>query len=218
MAPARERAWDCATGNGQAARGLARHFAFVEATDASAPQVAAAAPHERVRFGVAPAERTDFAARAFDAVCVAQAYHWFDAPAFHAEVRRVIRPGGVVAIWGYDGLRVLREFDAAFERVVLAPIAAHWPAQNRLLWNGYRDLPFPYERLESPGFAIELSWTLAQLVDYLGTWTAVKRHVAAGHADFLREVEEALRGPWGGAGERRVVMPLHFLCGRHGRA
>ena len=32
IAPARERVWDCATGNGQAAVGLARYFAEVEAT------------------------------------------------------------------------------------------------------------------------------------------------------------------------------------------
>src|SRR3954463_11009233 len=78
VAPARERAWDCATGNGQAARGLAAHFAEVIATDASAAQIAAATPHARVRFEVAPAECTPLPAKSFDAVCVAQALHWFD--------------------------------------------------------------------------------------------------------------------------------------------
>ncbi|MEM7040277.1 MAG: SAM-dependent methyltransferase, partial [Bacteroidota bacterium] len=35
-----ERAWDCGTGNGQAARALAERFARVEATDISANQLA----------------------------------------------------------------------------------------------------------------------------------------------------------------------------------
>ena len=214
VAPSTQRAWDCATGNGQAARGLARHFGQVEATDASAAQIAAAIAHPRVRYGVAPAERTAFEAQSFDLVCVAQALHWFDIEAFHREAHRVLKPRGVFAAWAYDGLKVLAEFDETFRRVVIGPIRKLWPPQNQLLWRGYRDLPFPYEPIEAPRFEIELQWTLAQLIDYLATWSAVKRYIAEGHPDFLGEVAEALRPAWGGEGPRRVVMPLHFLCGR----
>ena len=174
-------------------------------------------PDPRVRYSVAPAERTTFAPAAFDAVCVAQALHWFEQEAFHREVRRVLRPGGVFAAWGYDGLKVLGDFDAAFRRVVLDPVRDLWPPQNRLLWNGYRELPFPYEPIAAPAFEVVVDWTLEQLVDYLGTWTAVKRFIAQGHANFLAEAAEALAPVWGEAGARRVVMPLHFLCGRHAR-
>lgn len=189
----------------------------MEATDASAAQVAAATPWAGVRFSVAPAERAPFPDRSFDAVCAAQSYHWFDPAPFHAEVHRVLKPGGILAVWGYDKLVVAPEVDAALERALLDPIASHWPPQNRLLWNGFGDLPFPYERLQSPSFEIVAEWSLAQLVGYLGTWTAVKRHVASGHGSFLADVERALVKPWGRAPARRVTMPLHFLCGRHGR-
>jgi SAM-dependent methyltransferase len=214
VAPSTERAWDCATGNGQAARGLARHFTEVQATDASAQQVAAAGADPRVRYSVAPAESTSFKAGTFDAVCVAQALHWFDIEAFNREVRRLLKPRGIFAAWGYDGVHVLEEFDESFGRVVLEPIKRLWPSQNRLLWRGYKDLPFPYEAVEAPRFEIQLDWTLAQLIEYLATWTAVKRYMAKGHPTFLAEVEEALRPAWGDTGPRRVVMPLHFLCGR----
>ena len=52
----RRRVWDCATGSGQAALGLAPHFESVLATDASAAQVRAADSHPRVRYAVAQAE------------------------------------------------------------------------------------------------------------------------------------------------------------------
>ena len=214
VAPSTQRAWDCATGNGQAARGLARHFAGVEATDASAGQIAAAPAHPGVRYSVAPAERAPFAAASFDAVCVAQALHWFDVAAFHREVHRVLEPRGVFAAWAYDGMRVLAEFDAAFREVVLDRVKHLWPPQNKLLWRGYRDLPFPYEPIAAPRFQIELQWTLAQLIGYLGTWTAVRRYIADGHATFLVDAAEALRPAWGDDAPRRVVMPLHFICGR----
>src|SRR4029077_8666035 len=51
-----ELAWDCATGNGQAAVGLARHFEKVIATDASAQQIESAEPDKRISYRVAPAE------------------------------------------------------------------------------------------------------------------------------------------------------------------
>src|SRR5690606_13750301 len=45
LAPARDLAWDCGAGNGQAAVSLVAHFAQVVATDASAQQIARAFPH-----------------------------------------------------------------------------------------------------------------------------------------------------------------------------
>ena len=39
LCPAHDLAWDCATGNGQAAVALAPHFEQVIATDASAQQI-----------------------------------------------------------------------------------------------------------------------------------------------------------------------------------
>lgn len=155
--PGHDRVWDCACGNGQASIGLARHFAAVEASDASAAQIAQAQPDPRVRYSVRPAECTDFAEASFDAVCVAQALHWFDFAPFFAEVRRVLKPGGVFFAWGYHRFHVTPAFDAAFERSVERLLAPYWAAQNALLWNGYRDVPRPagFEPITLPPLAIE---------------------------------------------------------------
>jgi hypothetical protein len=82
IAPAHDRAWDCATGSGQAAVGLAAHFGSVIATDASAEQIGNATRHGRVMYRVAPAERSGIEGNSVDLVTVAQALHWFDMPAF----------------------------------------------------------------------------------------------------------------------------------------
>ena len=47
LVPAHDLAWDCATGNGQAALGLTPHFRTIIATDASPGQIAQAHPHPR---------------------------------------------------------------------------------------------------------------------------------------------------------------------------
>jgi ubiquinone/menaquinone biosynthesis C-methylase UbiE len=215
VAPGRDRAWDCATGNGQAAIGLSRHFRAVEATDASEQQVANAIAANGVRYSVQPAERTGFAPGSFDAVCVAQALHWFDLDRFYAEVRRVLKPGGVIAAWGYGWTRTSPAVDEALERHLLAKIKPYWPAQNAQLVAGYRTIAFPFEPIETPNFRIEVRWTLAQFLAYVGTWTATRRYVAEHGRRVLDETAEVLAAAWGDEEARTVVMDLAMRCGRH---
>jgi hypothetical protein len=215
LAPARRRAWDCGTGNGQAAVSLVAHFAEVCASDPSAEQVAHAIAADRVSYSVQPAERTSFPDRHFDAICVAQALHWFEFAAFFAEVRRVAVPGAAFAAWGYDRLLVSPEFDARFQTVVLDALMPYWPEQNRLLWNGYADVPLPFERMVAPTFEIRVPWNFPQWFAYLQTWSAMRRCVQALGADFLVAAERALLPLWGAPESRReVVMPLHVLAAR----
>src|SRR5688572_31614578 len=162
--PSRDAAWDCATGSGQAALGLARHFARVEATDASAEQIANATAAPNVAYSVQPAEATSFASASFDAVCVAQAVHWFDVERFYAEVKRVLRPRGVLLLTAYGWSSVSAEVDKVVKSAVLPAIQPHWSPQNQLVVDGYRDLPFPFERIEFEPLAIEVAWTLGQYV------------------------------------------------------
>lgn len=216
VAPGTERAWDCATGSGQAAIGLARHFRDVEATDASAEQVRHAAAAANVRYSVQPAERTEFPDASFDAVCVAQALHWFDLDRFYAEVLRVLKPGGVVAVWGYDWMRSARGFDALFTEGILDKLKDSWPAQNRVLWNGYRTIAFPFERVEAPRFEMRLDWSFEQFAGYVGTWTGTRKYLEREGAHALDRDWERLRRAWGDIPQREFVVPLHFLCGRHG--
>src|SRR5215470_15770711 len=100
--PERRRvAWDCATGNGQAALPLAERFDRVVATDASAEQIAHATPHPRVSYGVGLADESGLDGESVDLVTVAQALHWLALDRFFAEVRRVVVEGGVLAVWCY---------------------------------------------------------------------------------------------------------------------
>jgi SAM-dependent methyltransferase len=214
VAPGRERAWDCATGSGQAALGLARHFAHVEGTDASAQQVANATAAPNVTYSVQPAEATSFAPASFDAVCVAQAVHWFDIERFYSEARRVLKPRGVLLLTAYGWSGVTPEVDRVVKREVLVPIENDWPPQNQLIIDGYRDLPFPFERIDFPPMEIQVLWTLDQYADYIGTWSATRRLLER-EPGFLDGVRSALARAWPGGEARVVTMPLVVLCGRH---
>ena len=116
LAPGHELAWDAGAGNGQASTGLAAHFAQVIATEPSAAQLAEAAPHPKVNYHQSAETAPMIADGSVDLVTVAQAVHWFDRPNFYAEVRRVLRPGGVVALWAYELGIISPEINAAVLR------------------------------------------------------------------------------------------------------
>src|SRR3712207_6815991 len=89
-------AWDCATGNGQATTHLARYFGRVVATDESAEMIAQAPRDPKIEYRVVEAEDSGIEDQVVDLVTVASAIHWFDLSRFYAEVRRVVRSGGVI--------------------------------------------------------------------------------------------------------------------------
>lgn len=204
-APAHDVAWDCATGSGQAALGLAAHFRQVIATDASAAQIAAAAPHPRVRYHVAAAEASGIAPRSVQLVTVAQALHWFDQDAFHAEVRRVVVPGGVVAAWGYALFELAPAVDALVRRFAYETLTGYWPPERAHVDAEYRSLPFPFPELPFPDVALEQSLTLDALAGYLRTWSAVLRHRERTGHDPVPALVDELRAWWGDAAVPRRV-------------
>lgn len=219
VAPGHERAWDCATGNGQAARGLAPHFREVVATDASAEQLRNAVPHPGVVFGVASAEASGLEAASVDLVTVAQALHWFDLPRFFAEAARVLRPGGVLAAWCYVQVTVSAEVDAVVDRLYRETVGPFWPPERALVEDGYRSLalPPPFTEVAAPEFEMEMRWTPAELLGYLGTWSAAQRHRRATGRDAVAEVAAELATAWGPAEEARTVRwPLGLRVARRG--
>ena len=214
-APAHALAWDCATGSGQAALGLAAQFDAVTATDASPQQIATAHAHPRVRYAVAPAEDSGIAAGSVDLIAVGQALHWFDFSAFYAEAARVLRPGGVLAAWGYGLMQVCPAVDAAVWRLYGPIVGAYWPPERRYVEAQYRTLPFPLNAFAAPEFVMKADWTLAQLIGYLGTWSAVQRYRQELGADPLLLIADELASAWGDADARRCVRwPLFLRVGR----
>jgi SAM-dependent methyltransferase len=214
-APNDQLALDCATGNGQAAVALAEFFQKVIALDASGEQIAKAQPNERVEYRVAPAESTGLPAHSVAAITVAQALHWFDLEAFCAEARRVLQPRGVLAVWAYNYLRLSPEVDALVRLFHDEIVGPFWPPERKLVGRGYRELPFPFDEIETPAFQIEVRWSLEHLLGYLRTWSATQRFMAAKRRDPLELVEPDLEQAWGNPAEDKLgVWPLTVRLGR----
>ncbi len=202
IAPQQKLAWDCATGNGQAAVALASVFERVIATDASEAQIANAQPHERVEYRVAPAENSGIESDTIDLVMVAQALHWFDLDRFYAEVRRLLKPGGIFAASAYKFFRIAPAIDEVvnnrYYRKVVGPF---WPPE-RMLIEKFEQLPFPFPETETLRFEMSVQWKLEHLIGYLRTWSATQRFIAANRRDPLKEIAAELGAAWGDTNNR----------------
>lgn len=215
VAPGRERVWDCGTGQGQAARLLASEFRQVVATDASAAQLANAEPAERIEYRVAEAANSGLANNSCDLVTVAQAAHWFDISKFYAEVRRVLRPKGVIAIWGYVLLETGNvEIDRRLEAFQDDTVGPYWPPGREILQARYTTIAFPFEPIAAPPFFMRARWTRADLLGYVGSWSAVARYRQQRGADPLPAFAEEMRGVWPDEKTYDIEWPLYLRVGR----
>lgn len=214
LAPAADLAVDVGCGSGQLTTQLAGHFARVIGLDPSADQIAHAPPTPGTIFICAPAERLPIADGCASLVTAAQAAHWFDLPRFYAEARRIAAPGAAMCLVSYGILSLDAGLDARFDRFYRQEIGPFWPAERRLVDNGYRDLPFPFPERPAPAMAICKPWLLEELLGYIATWSAVVRVREAGREDLLQSFAADLAVLWGDPSQRRTVRwPLNLRLG-----
>jgi ubiquinone/menaquinone biosynthesis C-methylase UbiE len=173
----RQRAWDCGTGTGQAAHGLTSHFEQVLASDCSAKQIVQARKarrHLKIEYKECRAEDHWLPAGSIDLVTVAEALHWFDFTQFFAEVDRVLRPGGVLAVWWYRTPAIEKGIDELVEELYRAPcLGPFWPYDRSHLDDDYARITFPYTETTAKSFTMVESWNWAYFHGYLNTWSPI---------------------------------------------
>ena len=220
-------AWDCATGNGQAAVVLAEYFKEVVASDISARQLENAQQKSNFAYNLFPAENTPLEDNSVDLITIAQALLWFDFERFYSEARRVLIKrnegktggGGIIAAWAY-GLHTISPAVDMITYKLYEDILGdkYWPAERKYVEDRYQTIPFPFEQIPAPEFQIQLSWNLPELVNYFRSWSSVQRFIEKNKYDPVSEICNSLEYAWGGrnkVGEKRkVVWPLYLKVGK----
>ncbi len=208
-------AWDCATGNGQIAAGLAEKFRQVEASDISRNQLDSAIPMPNVRYRVEPAESPSYPDGSFDLVTVGQAAHWFDFAKFYPAARRVLKPGGLLALIGYNLVRVDEPVNALIDHLYRDVLGRFWDAERRHVDAAYRSIPFPFPETPLPPMEMRYEWTVHHLLGYLGTWSALQHFVKQnGRSPLDEPFVEKLTAAWPKDESRTVRFPIFGRVGR----
>ena len=206
------RAWDCGTGNGQVATALAKFFQEVKATDISKDQLAQADQKSNILYSLQPAEKTNFPDSFFELVTVAQAIHWFDFEAFYKEVKRVLKPGGYLAVIGYELFRTNPETNRIIDHLYENLVGPYWYPERKYLEEKYASIPFPFEELQTPEFSKRETWSIEKLLGYLNTWSSVKNYERQKGENPVELVRKQLEKSFGARGE--VEIPTLFRLGR----
>jgi SAM-dependent methyltransferase len=215
LVPRRSLVWDCATGNGQAARDLARYFDRVIATDASADQINEAVPVENVQYRVATAEESGLADRSIALTTVAQALHWLDFDRFYSEVRRVTVPGGMFAAWSYGACSAGADVDPLILGFQDGTMGRYWNPGRKWVDEGYRTIPFPFQEVPVGQFVLRVTWTLSQLGEYIRSWSSVAKYRREHGTDPVAPLLDQIGKHWGPEA-REITWPLTVRLGRVG--
>lgn len=176
--PDKNMAWDCGTGNGQVAAILAESFKNVYATDISENQIQNAIQKPNISYAVERSEMTSLPNKSIDLLTVAQAIHWFDFDVFYNEAKRVLKPNGTLAIWGYGLLRINASINKIIDNFYTNEIGPYWNKERRHIDNNYESIPFNFDPIKTTEkFKIETNWTLNQLEGYFNSWSSVQNYI-----------------------------------------
>jgi ubiquinone/menaquinone biosynthesis C-methylase UbiE len=211
----RHHAWDCATGNGQAASFLSGYFKKVDATDISEAQLSNAVQKENITYSISPAEKTSFEENRFDLITVAQAYHWINWKSFHDEACRVGKNGAVVAVWCYSLMSThdlpMDQLIEYFYRDIVGP---YWDPARKFVDEKYATVEFNFDPLPTKNTSIKLKWLRAHFTGYLESWSAVQAYIKKNNASPLDLIRSQLESLWPDGEEKLVEFPLYLRIGR----
>jgi SAM-dependent methyltransferase len=216
IAPANDMAWDCGCGTGQASVALSQHFKQVIGTDISNGQIENAEEKPNIDYRVTSADASGLKSKSADLITCAQSLHWFDLERFYKEVKRVLKPGGIIAIWTYNLLRVNKEIDDLIDKFYFDIIYNYWPEERKHVETGYTELEFPFTKLHAPQFSMEAQWNIEQLIGYINTWTGVKNYIELEAFSPLEFIESELKIIWkkNKPKKKKIIWPLKLYVGK----
>lgn len=210
----KDNAWDCATGNGQVARILAKHFQSVYATDISEKQLSQALKLPNIIYQVESSDKANVPNDSFDLITVAQAIHWFNFDAFYAEVKRTLKTDGLLAVIGYGLMFIDKKVDQAIFKLYEDILGKYWDNERRYIEEGYKTIPFPFEEIVAPHFQIKTSWNFNQMIGYLNTWSSLQHYKKANDRNPLEYMFTELKEAWGDDAVKDVHFPILLRIGR----
>lgn len=211
----KQYAWDCGTGNGQIAVELATHFKKVAATDISEAQIRNAVQANNIFYGVQPAEKTNFADRSFDLITVGQAIHWFDFGLFYSEVKRLLKPAGILVLIGYGLIQADEEINQMIRKLYVDIVGPYWDNERKYIDEHYQSIPFPFEEIPSPQIYNELKWSRDQFIGYLETWSAVKHFQQQHNQNPIELIKAELFQLWEKDEIKSIRFPILLRVGKH---
>jgi ubiquinone/menaquinone biosynthesis C-methylase UbiE len=185
----------------------------VHATDRSKEQLGNSANVSNINYYQSEERNVNVKSGAADLVTVATAIHWLNTEIFYKEVERVLKSGGLLAIWGYTGINISSDLDYILRAVVNQHLTPYYPKNIEMAFGGYQELELPFNRIETPEFCIELEWTFEEFKNYILTWSASQNYIKLNKKSPMPLFINVLQEAWGDINSKRKLrwdLITHF--------
>lgn len=169
---------DCGCGTGQITKSLSSRFGKVFGVDVSKDQLAHAFRAPNIEYVNRGAEDLSFLADgSVDLITVGTAYHWFNSGMFWNEAKRVLKPGGLVAVLQIKTPEV-KEAPGLLEKFLKEELEPHTPAVKSSNAELHERIPAGFERVRLPNeYRNELRKRISDVMGWLKTTSAYRPYV-----------------------------------------
>jgi SAM-dependent methyltransferase len=209
----RQLAWDCACGNGQISAMLSDTFEKVFASDISQKQIDHAIQKPNISYRIEKAENSSLKDTSIDLIIVAQAIHWFHFDEFYKEVRRVLKPNGLVAVLGYGLFTSIPEVDEIIQRFYVEVVGDYWDPERRYLDEKYESIPFPFNEIKTEKHYTKLKWSVDDILGYINTWSAIQNYINKNGNNPSSMIEADLIKAFNGASKIEISIEIFTKVG-----
>lgn len=211
----RDVAWDCATGNGQAALSLTKFFKKVIATDISSDQIKQAIRHNQIEYKVCRAEESGLDNNSVDLITVASAIHWFDLDKYYDEVQRVLKDSGIIAAWTYHVGYVDPPFDNLFLHFYTDILSPYFGTRAKLVDEKYSKINLPGKHIDVADFFVRAKWKLFNMLNFIESWSGTQQYIKENEKNPVDLISDELKKIWGDPEKiHKVRWPLFIKISR----
>lgn len=208
----KSKAWDVACGTGQVSIELSKFMKETIATDPSQEQINNAPSAKNLKYSIG-SEKINAANNSFDLITCGTAIHWMNRDIFFKEVDRVLKPDGLLAIWGYTGIDLNNEIDNGLREVIFEHFLPYYPKNILIAFNKYEEISTPYKKIYTPDFFTSKQWTFTDFINYFYTFSAIQNLLKQKKHDELFIIYRKLHDVWDGEDKTRTVtwnLITHF--------
>ncbi len=206
---------DCGSGSGQATEGLSRIFEHVIAVDASNELLSKAKKLSNVTYIQSLCEKLPLASNSIDLICVAQAIHWFQLETFYEEVKRILKPGGIIAVFCYNQATISTKVDEIVANIYeQVKSNENITIERQYVYDAYETLPFPFKKILSPSFKMTVRWNYNQWLEYMKTWPSILEYEKKFNINLVENSKLAIRHAWENEDEKEITWSIYLKVGQ----
>lgn len=180
----RDLAVDVACGSGQSTFQLQDHFSRCIGVDVSSAQIKEAQEkaikgnHNNVTFLVGDGAELPLEGSTVDLVTIAQAWHWLpDVEKFYSDCKRVLKPRGCLAVYGYGNVCLLHEPSSALVKEFYTnTLKGCWRRGRRHIDSEFSEVVLPFTNLERHDLVMSKETTLKDFIGYVSSWSGYQKY------------------------------------------